>query len=240
MKIKWLFAISFLLSLLGTFYITNPFVSKADVSCQPIYGGGQTCVTSENLHVDKKILNPKTNKMVDNLGVKDQKFEPGTVVSFEINVKNTSDNVLKKVDVTDMFPDYLNFFSGTGSFDVNKKTLTFSIEDLKVNETKNIKVTGKVADADQISIEQGIVCVVNQVMATNSDDSSESSQDNTQFCIEKKVSGETKGGFPVLPITPVYSTPATGSESLVLFSLIPTGIAGWFLRKHSLKKEVKK
>ncbi len=52
-----------------------------------------------------------------------------------------------------------------------------------------------------------------------------------QITIEKKI-----GGFPVMPPSTISKTPATGPESLALFSLIPIGIAGWFLRKKSFKK----
>lgn len=240
MKIKSLFG-TFIL--LFVFSVLSYFVSSAyaEISCQPIYGGGQTCVTSENILVDKKILNPKTNVLVDNLGINDPKFDPDTVVNFQISVKNTGNNLLNKVDVKDIFPQHLNFFGGPGNFDPNTKELTFSIENLKPNEIKTFTVLGKIVDAAQLQISQGVVCVVNQVQAVNSANTSQVSQDNSQFCIEKKVLGETaKGGFPVLPIKPTGTSPSTGAESLALFSLIPTGITGWFLRKYSFKKEVKK
>lgn len=42
-----------------------------------------------------------------------------------------------------------------------------------------------------------------------------------------------KGRFPILTPPPVKTTPATGPESLMLFSLIPIGLVGWFLRRKS-------
>lgn len=50
---------------------------------------------------------------------------------------------------------------------------------------------------------------------------------------------KTKTGFPVLSPVPVTAIPSTGPESLVLFSLIPAGILGWFLRKYSTKRKPK-
>lgn len=219
--------------LFGFFYFINPIALYADTSCQPIYGGGQTCVSTGNILVDKKILNPKTNIMVDNLSTNDATFEPETLVTFQINVTNKGDASIKKTDIKDVFPQHVVFSSGTGKFDANTKNLTFTIVDLKPQETRTFTVVGKVVNADQISTGQGVICVINQVTAVDSSNKS-TSQDNTQLCIEKK--SEVKGGFPVLTPTEITSTPSTGAESLALFSLLPTGIAGWMLRKYTHKK----
>lgn len=223
------------LIILGIFYFAFPIISYADTSCQPIYGGGQTCISEGNMLVDKKVLNPKTNTMVDNLGVDDARFEPASLVTFQINVTNKSNSSIKKVDIKDIFPQHVTFSSGTGNFDPNTKNLTFSIDDLKASETKTFTVVGKVVSADQISMEQGVICVVNQVIATNTKDNS-TSKDNVQLCIEKKTA--VKGGFPVLTPAKITTTPGTGAESLVLFSLLPTGIAGLLLRKYSYGKNI--
>ncbi|MBI2049689.1 DUF11 domain-containing protein [Candidatus Roizmanbacteria bacterium] len=227
MNIKAIFT---LIASLGIVYFLYPIISYAQTTCTPIYGGGQTCVIAENVLVDKKILNPQTNILVDNLGVNDAKLNPEDLVTFQITVTNKNDTEIKKIDVKDVFPQHVTFSSGTGNFDANTKNLTFSIDNLKPSEARMFTVVGRVASASEISMEQGVVCVVNQVTATNTADNSTSS-DNTQFCIEKKV--ETKGGFPVLTPPTVTVTPPTGADSLVLFSLLPTGIAGWLIRKYS-------
>lgn len=214
-------------------YFVLPMVSYADTSCQPIYGGGQSCITTNNIVLDKKILNPQTNAMVDNLSINDPKFQPESIVTFQISITNSSNKTISNIEIKDIFPQYVNFSSGTGNFDANNKTLSFRIQDLKSNETKVFTIKGKVVNTDQISINQGsVICVVNQANASS--DNNNFSQDNSQFCIEKTTA--TKGGFPVLTPTEVATTPSTGAESFVLFSLIPTGAAGWLLRKYSLKK----
>ncbi|MEK7517465.1 MAG: hypothetical protein AAB583_02855 [Patescibacteria group bacterium] len=221
-----------ILIILGLFYFISPITSYADTTCQPIYGGGQTCISEGNILVDKKVLNPKTKTMVDNLGIDDARFQPESLVTFEVNVTNKSNSTIKKIDVKDIFPQHVTFSSGTGNFDPNTKNLTFSIDNLKSQETKTFTVTGKVVSANQISMEQGVVCVVNQVIATANDNSE--NKDNVQFCIEKKTA--VKGGFPVLTPTQVTITPSTGAESFVLFSLLPTGIVGLLLRKYTYRK----
>ena len=231
----------FLFSLvLFTIYylIFNISYAKAETSCQPIYGGGQTCAATGSISIDKKVLNPETNKMVDNLGINDSKFLPLSNVSFQINLTNTGNAEIKHIDVKDVFPQFVSFSNGPGNFDANTKTLSFEVNNLKPNETRIFTVVGSVVDAIQLPIEQGVVCVVNLAASSTSD--AGMSQDNTQFCIQKEVLGaevvSQKGGFPVLPVPSITITPATGPEGLVLFSLLPTGIAGWLLRKYSYKK----
>ena len=231
----------FLFSLiLFTIYylIFNISFALADLSSQPIYGGGQASVTTGNIVIDKKVLNPQTNKLVDSLGINDPKYQPGNTINFEISLTNTGNAQINHIDAKDVFPQFLNFSNGPGNFDTNTKTLSFEFNNLKPNETKTFAVVGKIVEGNQLPIDLGVVCMVNQATAITSDNGT--SQDNTQFCIQKEVLGtqvtSQKGGFPVLPAPTITTTPATGPEGLVLFSLLPTGIAGWLLRKYSNKK----
>ncbi len=232
---NWLLSITFLLTIFA-------FTPKAfaDISCQPIYGGGQTCVSTGSISVNKTVMNPQTSKMVDNLGINDPKYAPGYIVTFQIALTNTSNSVISHTDVKDTFPQFITFSSGPGNFDEASKTLTFGVDNLGAQETRVFNVLGRVADTSNLPDAQSIVCVVNQVSAITSQNST--TQDNAQFCIQKQApiqqtTTTTKGGFPILSPVAVYATPSTGPESLVLFSLIPTGIAGWMLKKYSMKKE---
>jgi uncharacterized repeat protein (TIGR01451 family) len=219
-----------------------PSKTFADTSCQPIYGGGQTCTTTNDIVINKTILNPKTNKFVDNLSVNDPRYQPGFITTFKIAVTNTGDSNISRINVKDIFPQYINFSSGPGNFDKNTKILSFNIDNLSVNETRSFTIVGRIVDSSLIPINQGgVVCVVNQATADNSDDNSQLSQDNAQLCIEKSTPiSATKGGFPVLSAVPATKTPSTGAEAFALFALIPSGIAGLFLRKYSNKKEAGK
>jgi hypothetical protein len=136
------------------------------------------------------------------------------------------------MQVSDVFPQYLTFSSGTGNFDSNTKTLTFEVDNLAVNEVRNFTILGKVVDSSQIPLAQGsVVCVVNQATATNLDNNSQTGQDNAQFCIEK-IAAVT--GFPTFPsTTTITTTPSTGPEAFVLIGLLPTGFAGWVLRRKA-------
>lgn len=221
----------FVLFVLISIFLLPPSFAHADFSCQPIYGGGQTCTSSDNISINKTVQNPQTGKMVDSLGITDPKFSPDAVVTFQISVTNTSKSTIKHIDVTDTFPQHTAFNTGT----VNSASFTFGIDNLKPDETRVFTLVGKVNDVDSLPSQQ-IICVVNQ--ATAKTDQGATSQDNSQFCIDKKFvstpSVGTKGGFPVLPAAPIIVSPSTGAESLVLFSLIPTGIAGWFLKEYAI------
>ncbi len=79
--------------LLIIFSFLFPLKSYADsISCQPIYGGGQTCVTTANILINKKVLNPSTNVFVDNLGINDPKYQPGFIVNFRLEIRRKYHN----------------------------------------------------------------------------------------------------------------------------------------------------
>ncbi len=206
---------------------------RADTACQPIYGGGQTCVQVGNVLINKTVQNPQTGSFVDNLNINDPKFAPASSVKFNITVTNTGSSTINKTTVKDTLPGFVSFVSGPGSFDSNTKVLTFDVNDLKAGESKTFTVTAKIVDGGQLPSDQGITCVVNQALATS--ENGQQSSDNSQFCIQKPVLGETKGGLKVFPAPAVTTTPATGPEMLPLIGLIPTGVFGFILRKKSYK-----
>lgn len=222
----------------GLMSLSSVVSASADTSCQPIYGGGETCVQVGNLSVNKTVKNPSTGSFVDNLNVNDPKYSPTSTVAFQITVTNTGSGNISKTTVKDTLPSYVSFVSGPGSFDANSKVLTFEVTNLNAGESQTFTVQAKVADANGLPKDQGVTCVVNQVLAKS--DKMESS-DNSQFCIEKPgetpKGGETttKGGKKVFPAPKVVKTPDTGPEMIALAGLIPMGAAGLFLRRKASK-----
>jgi|SRR3989344_727306 len=207
-------------------------VAKADTSCQPIYGGGQTCIQVGNLLVNKTVKNPQSGAFVDNLSVNDPKYAPSSTVTFKITVTNTGSGNISKATVKDTLPNFVTFVSGPGSFDANTKVLTFEVGNLGAGQSQTFDIQAKVADSGSLPADQGITCVVNQVSGTA--DSMQSS-DNAQFCVEKLVLGVTKGGLKVFPAPQVTTTPPTGPEMFALIGLIPAGGFGMFLRRKTSK-----
>lgn len=215
-------------------------VANADTSCQPIYGGGQTCVTTAgNISLDKKVQNPASSKggvsaFVDNLGVNDAKYKPGETVTFQISVTNTGSSTLSTVNVKDTLPQYVDFVSGPGTFNTNSKVLSFDLANLAASETRTVTFQAKVTDASKLPQNQSVTCIVNQASATAED---KTATDNAQFCIEKPVvtpsAPVTKGGVPVVTAPPMAKTPPTGPGMLSLAALLPAGAAGIFLRRKA-------
>lgn len=213
---------------------------SADVSCQPIYGGGSPCVQTGNVSIDKKLTHPKTNSLVDNIGVNDDKFGPESVVTFQIAVTNTGSAKISRVQVRDIFPQFVDFAAGVGNFDGGSKVLSFDVNDLNPSETRTFNIVGKIAKAENLPINQGTVCVVNQATAKDVTNSGNPSTDTTQLCIQKELAPttitETKGGIKVFPPQKTFTSPATGPEMLPLIGLIPTGLLGAFLRRKAIGK----
>lgn len=208
--------------------------TSASSSCQPIYGGGETCVQVGNISINKTVKNPSTGSFVDNLSVNDPKYSPTSTVNFQITVTNTGNGNISSTTVKDTFPNYVTFVSGPkdGKFDSNSKVLTFTVGNLAAGASQTFDVSAKVADQGSLPADQGVTCVVNQVNATSNDN--QQSSDNSQFCIEKPTP-TTKGGLKVFPAPAVVTTPSTGPEMLPLIGLIPSGLFGIFLRRKSLK-----
>lgn len=226
-----------LIIFVGSQLISNAF---AQTPCQPIYGGGPTCITIGGLMLDATVMNPKTNKMVNDLKMNDPKYSPGSIVTFQVKLINTTNSTIGEIDVQYGFPPYVNYSGGEGNFDQASRILSFKVNSLEPNKPKIYNVFGRIAESDQIPGGNGITCVTNQAIAVVVDPAS--AKDTLSFCIEKKIEPTplpvnkpaVKSGFPILtPPAKISKTPATGPESLALFSLIPAGILGWFLRKKS-------
>jgi uncharacterized repeat protein (TIGR01451 family) len=218
--------------ILGFLIASNATSAFAD--CQAIYGGSQNCTTSYTFTVQKLVQVPGKSggSYVNNLSINDAKYAPNQTVNFQVNVKNTSSQTIPTITVKDIFPQYLSFVSGAGSFDTNSNTLTFTVSNLGAGETKTFNLVGKVADATTLPSDQGVVCLINQANGTDNNGAVNAS--SSQFCVEKAVLGTS---FPVVTTKGgITTTPATGPEMLPLMALIPGGLAGFILRKKSIKK----
>lgn len=224
------------------FVIATLFTGNAQAAiCQPVYGG-QTCIPSVNIMLNKMVQNPQTNQFVENLGLNDPKFAPDQTANFQVTVTNTGEQNLGQIILKDTLPQFIDFVSGAGSFDANTKVLTFEVDNLGPNDSRTFVITGRVVKTENLPANQGVTCVINQINAVVTTSNNLTVSDNAQLCIEKPApiqSGptptpiETKGGLKVFPAPVVKKTPPTGPELLTLIGLIPTGLAGIFLRKKA-------
>lgn len=202
-----------------------------DNNCQPVYGGGETCVTQGKVTINKTVKNPTSNSFVDNLTINDPRYSTNSTVTFRIVVTNTGNASISEINVEDIFPSFVEYKSGPGSFDKTTKKLSFKILNLNAGESRTYTITGQTAETSALPAKENVTCVVNQVVATEKNNVS---KDNSQFCIEKTTT-TSKGGLPVKPAPKLTQTPSTGPEMLALIGLIPTGIGGFLLRRKASK-----
>ena len=148
---------------------------------------GAAAAPARQMLIDKKLLNPQNNQFVDNLNREQQTFLPDQEITFRVTVTNVVQSELKNLSVTDKLPDVLNFVSSSfGKYDANTKTITLTIESLKVGESKTFEIKTKVKPAAEIAA--NVVCQANlaRVTAGNMVD-----EDTANFCVSKQVLGVT-------------------------------------------------
>jgi len=211
----------FSILLLGTFAAS---AATANADCQSIYGGGQTC-TSYTFTINKLVQVPGKGggNFVDNLSINDPRYSPSQTINYQVIVNNTGSNTIPTINIVDTFPSYINFVSGTGSFNSNNNTLSFTVSNLGAGQSQTFNLQAKTADSK--TVPSGVTCVVNQ--ANGDDTHGDTASDSSQACIQNSTA--------VLPAATVKTTPATGPEMLPLALLFPGALGGLFLRKKSKK-----
>jgi len=230
-------------------YLLFVFPAQAQTpACQPIFGGGESCVTEGNLLIDKKLRAPNSNQFVDGTKLTDPKFAPGQTVLFQLTLRNTGNRVIEDITVIDTFPRFVSFVKGPGQFNRATNTLTFSVDKLEAGQNRVIAIEGKVAAANTIPGTNTVSCIVNQATATQGRNRA---TDNTEFCLQKgaqpAIPTPTKAVQPGVQaptpsaMPPIYeapdakTTPSTGPELLGLLGLLPAGVGGFYLRKIMIK-----
>lgn len=180
----------------------------ASVRCETQYGGGEICVKTGQLQIDKEVWNPETGKFVDNLGLSNYRFAPGEEIIFRLKIKNVGDETFGKIEVRDWLPKLLDLVNGNIAFDVTN---------LHPGDVREYKIKTKVTSADKFPSGKTLVCEVNAAEVWSGD---ERDKDTAQVCLTKKVLGVT-----ILP--------KTGPEYLLIFLLLSSfaGIVGLSLIK---------
>ena len=180
------------------------FSSKAAFArCVSQYGGGETCYEGE-LRLDKVVKNPSTGNYTDNLYASDPNFSADQEIWFRLTVRNTGSDDLNEIEVKDKFPNYVLFVSGTGNWNDTDKTLSWKIDHLSPNESKDYEIKGKIVGEGSLPSDSGTYCVTNYVEAKKDN---KIASDTSQLCISKKVLGMT-------------TMPKTGSNLILTILLI--------------------
>ncbi|MBI2612141.1 DUF11 domain-containing protein [Candidatus Gottesmanbacteria bacterium] len=218
------------LSLFAFLFVVAPVF--ADSVCQPIYGGGQQCLTTE-WFVNKMVAKPATDEFVDNIIPTDpasMKHKPGTQVKFKIDIKNTGSASLGVIKVSDTLPAFIDLDSvqlvingqvQLLNLDKGSRVMTYEVNTLSSGETKTQFITANVLNVGGLPANQNTVCPVNTVVAKA--DNVGDVSDQSQFCIQKAVVG-------------IKEVPKAGASEVVLLGLsgiLPMGV--YILRKTRIK-----
>ena len=210
-----------ILGILTVLFLTMAFTKVVSARCVDQYGGGQTCYEGE-LRLDKVVKNPSTGDYTDNLYSSDPNFSADQDIWFRVTVKNTGNDNLINMIVKDKFPNYILFVSGPGSWDDGSKTLTWTIDNLSPNESKDYEIKGRIVGEASLPTDSGTYCVTNyaEVIKDN-----KIASDTSQLCITKKVLGIT-------------TMPKTGSNLILMILLLVSASTFGLIRmkKFSSKK----
>ena len=216
MRNKLSLILIFSILLVLTAITTQPIF--ATVRCETQYGGGQVCVKTGELQINKKVWDSQNQIFVDNLGITSHKFTSGEEIVFQIEIKNVGDETFDKVDVQDTLPNYLELSSGE---------LFFTIENLEPGESETREIRVKVVSVDKLPNDKTLICDINTAEGWTD---SEKDKDTTQICIEKRILGITR-------------LPPTGPKGWLIISLLSltSSSLGIYLliSRKKLQREVK-
>lgn len=152
-----------------TSFLSALFPVFAAVTCTTQYGGGQTCVTTGQLLINKKVYDPDQKAMLDNSAYN---FAYGQEVIFSIEIKNVGDATLNNIKFSDILPTFLTLSEGK---------LTDTIDSLTPGQTRTFTVKAKVNS-------NGTGCALNTASATMD---GVSDSDSAQVCIKGVIPKET-------------------------------------------------
>lgn len=241
MKLLNIFASSLVL-----FFLFTPIALAAQQpNCQVIYGGGASCEQDAPVTINKFVLNPESKAYVDSLLPSDPQYKAGENITFKLTLANPTNAAINNIEVSDIFPDYITYLDGPGTYDDLHKILTITVDQLKSKETRDFIIRGVIADNSALPDAQFPRCVINQARATANN---KTSQDNAIICIPKDSTAitttnggngaqpqttSTRGGLTIYPSSKAKTTPPTGPAEWGLFTLAMFGIMGFYLRNKA-------
>lgn len=186
----------------------------AAVRCETQYGGGQTCVTTGQIQVNKKVWDPGSKQFVDNLvatGV--HHFVSGDKVTFTVRIQNVGDTKIDNVMFSDTLPSFLTYSSGK---------LSENLGSLTPGQYVDRTIEARVVNSNQLPLAPSVVCDSRTTNFAQAYNSESSDRDTSAVCVDNRVKGV---------VTPIKVIPSTGPEHFVLLGLGIAGAMGVYLRK---------
>lgn len=209
---------------LTAFAFVNASVFAVPAVQAESYGGVTT--TPNCLEIDETVSNPavtNTLEYVDNIAPGDTKYQPNTTLVARIKVKNTSNQLVPAVHISNDIPQYVTYFAGPGVVTDGGHRLDMDIGDIQAGEEKYYYITYKTATTEELPADRSIICVTNKVVAQGAICNRD--EDSSQLCIEKQVLGTTVNQNYAQQLQSVKVAPKAGTEmGLILLGL--NGIVG--------------
>jgi uncharacterized repeat protein (TIGR01451 family) len=225
-----------------TCFLASPVSAQTPV-CAPINGGGPACVQYRDFSVNKQIQAPDKKSFQDNLTAPNTRFSAGQMITFRLIVRNTSNNQLKNIIVTDTLPTYLTFINGDGTYNFNNRTFSATVATIEKGQSKTLALNVKVVPANNLPTSPSPVCLSNLATAKQGNNTS---QDTAVFCIDTTTQAQstrtvlpssggstTKGGLPIQGQPTARVTPSTGPETITLLSILLPSLGGLYLRRKT-------
>lgn len=137
--------------------------------------------------VDKKVKPVEAKEWFDNLPQSSNLFTPQDLIDFKIIVRNTGEEDLENLKLSDSLPDYSKLIFGPGEYQEADKKLVWKIDKLAAGETKEFNARIQVEKAEKIGQKQPF-CLTNKISVFKDDEEKDS--DTAQFCIEPRILGK--------------------------------------------------
>lgn len=222
--------------------LTGTSIAQESNCAQVSYGGGLFCATTEDITIDKRVLDPSSNSY---LNEDSMNLSSGQIIDYQIIVKNTSDKDLKNLRVIDKSSQSVDFVKSSVEHEIKNNNIELKIDEVKPGESKTISLQVKLSeDIDQntclynsaeidhsreISIDTVRVCSGSAETTTSSVQNQ--TQPNTNNTNSDTQNTQTKGGKTIYPISNSTSTPDTGAGLISLITIISSGLTGLYIRK---------
>lgn len=171
---------------------------------------------TSQLIVDKQVITTEISDWQDDLPASQIVLGDGDLIKFRITIKNSGDKDLKKIQVTDTLPQYLNIIFNPGEFNQENDQITWQINELKAGDQETFEIRAHI-NSENENIIDGTLCLINKVEAKA--ESGENDQDTASFCIvAPQVLPEAGSGVGEILI-------GTGFATII-------SLAGLLLRKY--------
>lgn len=174
------------------------------------YGGPDSNV---QLVLDKKVRWVPNGESMDNIDKTVKVFYGKDMIEYSVLIRNSGNTSLKNIEIRDYLPENISLIFYPGSFDVNKREISWKIEKLEPGEEKTYLIRGKIDEMASL----GSNVVLQRTNKAEAKTDSLADSDTASYFI---------GGAAI---------PDTGDAGFLLESgmIISTAGFGWFLRKYA-------